>query len=219
MMRLLGFILAIVMSLLAVSCDAGNESASSQTPQPTAAPATQQPLSPSKELAAVPSGSVLFLTAGGYSDNLYLVGADAGEPKQLLDSAESDSPGAFSPDGKLIAYSSRLRGGGTPDGVYVMSSDGSNPRLVTSGAGDSFVSWGSDGKILYDESTTGTGDYWIVKPDGSDPSAISQMNDCDAPDWSPDGKSLVTCPPKTSPDPMLLFSEGISDTGPKKGGI
>jgi hypothetical protein len=29
----------------------------------------------------------------------------------------------------------------------------------------------------------------------------------------------VTCPPKTSPDPMLLFRERIEDTGPKKGGV
>ena len=30
---------------------------------------------------------------------------------------------------------------------------------------------------------------------------------------------IVTCPPKTSPDPMLLFSERIADIGSKKGGI
>jgi hypothetical protein len=31
-------------------------------------------------------------------------------------------------------------------------------------------------------------------------------------------RANVTCPPKTSPDPMLLLSERIEDTGPKKGG-
>ena len=67
--------------------------------------------------------------------------------------------GAFSAAGSLFAYSSFDREDGQPDGVYVISPDGLNPILVA-GSPDSpdpvsdprwavFVSWSSNGHILY----------------------------------------------------------------------
>jgi len=206
--------LAAVVSALFAGCGTGEERTSSPAPEPTASPATAtpQPPSASGELAGVPSGSILFLTGGGYSDNLYLVDAGGGEPRQLLDSAESDSPGAFSPDGNLIAYSSRLRDDGHSDGVYVMSPDGSNPRLVAGGLVDWFISWSSQGRILYGGGATGVGDYWTVNPDGSDPAHISQMNECLEPaDWSPDGQNLVLCQCTSTPGGTLPCTLSIVD--------
>jgi Tol biopolymer transport system component len=197
-----------------VACGSSEERASSSTPEPTTpATASPQPSPAGDDLAGVPSGSVVFLTAGGYSYNLYVVDADGGEPKQLLDSAESDRPGAFSPDGKLIAYTSFLRDDGKPEGVYVMSPDRSNPQPVTGdGMNDWFISWSSQGRILYGEGVMGPADYWTIKPDGSERAGISQMNTCSEPvDWSPDGESLVLCQCTATPEGKLPCTLSIID--------
>ena len=200
--------------ILLVGCGMGEDGTSSSAPEPTASPTSSpQPTSASEELAGVPSGSILFLTGGGYSDNLYLVDAEGGEPKQLLDSAESDRPGGFSPDGKSIAYTSWLRDDGKPEGVYMMSRDGSHPQPVAGdGVSDWFISWSSQGRILYGEGVMGPADYWTINPDGSDRVRISRMNDCSQPaDWSPDGKSLVLCQCASPPDIAPSCSLSVVD--------
>ncbi len=207
-------LIAFLASASVFSCGGGAGSASSSTPlpAPSITATSQPPLSPAEELATVPSGSVLFLAAG-YSDNLYLVDANGGQPRQLLDSAESDSAGGFSPDGKFIAYTSQLRDDGQPEGVYAMSSDGSNPRPVaTEGSGDWFISWSSQGKILYTDGGLAAGDYLVVNSDGSDRVRISQNNYCtEGADWSPDGNSLVLCQCNSASQGSLACTLSIID--------
>jgi Tol biopolymer transport system component len=202
-----------MVAILLVGCGMGEVGTSSSTPGLTASPsAGAEPTSTPETMAGVPSGSLVFLVAQGYSSNLYLVNSDGSGLTELTDSTENDTPGGFSPNGTLIAYTSMLRDDGNAPGVYVMSPDGSNPHIVAGGAGDSFVSWSSRGRILYYSSVTGVGDYWIINPDGSDRTRISQMNLCsDAVDWSPDGENLVLCQCTSSPDNALPCSLSIID--------
>ena len=57
---------------------------------------------------------------------------DGGHLRQLTDSPGYDAEGAFSPDGKLIAFCSTRDG--DPD-IYVMNADGSNVRQLTNTPG------------------------------------------------------------------------------------
>ena len=203
---------AAMVSALLAGCGTAGKTASSSTPEPTVAPTTSpQAASASEELAGVPSGSLLFLT-GGYSDNLYLVNPDGSGLTELTNSVESDTAGAFSPDGSSIAYTSHLRED-RADGVYVISPDGTNARRVSGdGLPDWFISWSSQGRILYAEGVQGSGDYWIVNPDGSEPIRISERNQCsDAVDWSPDGEDIVLCQCTTGADPWPPCGLSIVD--------
>jgi len=210
---LLPIALAALLAPIALAgCGTNSESASSSTPQPTVAPATQQPLSPSEELTAIPSGSVVFLVAQGYSSNLYLVNSDGSGLTELTDSTENDTPGAFSPDGTLLAYNVFLREDRV-DGAYVMSPDGTNPRLATSGgASDWFLSWSAAGRMLFLRGRMGPADYWTANPDGSDPARILTNESCEYPaDWSPDGRDLVVCKCNSTPDGPAACGLSIVD--------
>jgi Tol biopolymer transport system component len=200
---------AALVSVLVAGCGTGGKSAPSATPEPTVAPtASPQAVSASEELAGVPSGSLLFLAERNLH-NLYLVNADGSGPTELTDSVERDSDFAFSPDGSLIAFTSDSRED-KADGVYVISPDGANARRVSGdGLPASFISWSSQGKILYVQGVQSPGDFWIVNPDGSDRVLISQMNPCSGPiEWSPDGDNLVLgrCPTGFEPRPPCSLS-------------
>lgn len=188
------FLLAALASILVASCGKGYQSASSP-PTGTIGPTSVAGATPTAEAANdAPSGSLLFLVAGGYSANLYLVNADGSGLTELTDSVENDTPGAFSPDGTLLAYNAFLRED-RADGVYVMSPDGTNPRLVTDGGpSDWFLSWSATGRMLFLRGRMGPADYWTANPDGSDPVRILENEGCNYPaDWSPDGHNLVVC--------------------------
>jgi TolB protein len=203
---------AMVPALLA-GCGTGGKSASSSTPEPTVAPtASPQPASASEELACVPSGSLLFLVAMGYSSNLYLVSADGSGLTELTDSTENDTPGAFSPNGTLLAYNAFLRED-RADGVYVMSPDGTNPRLVTDGGSWAwFLSWSAAGRILFLTGGIGPSDYWTVNANGSDLVRILKNESCNYPaDWSPDGQNLVVCQCNSTPDDPTACDLSIVD--------
>lgn len=78
-----------------------------------------------------------------------------------------DYPGAWSPDGKQIAYSS---GKGKGRDLFVVNADGANPHRILAWPGaDGPVAWLTDNKIVFghfkgDEPLPG---WYLVNPDGS----------------------------------------------------
>ncbi len=213
-------LLAALTSLTLLVSAACNQQ--SDKPQPTGTPspvpASPTPAPTSAAVPGAPRGSLIYLSSYGYSPNLYSIRPDGSGLTQLTDSPEADRLGGFSPDGKLLAFSSRFRDDGQPNGLYVMSSDGSNVRLVAADAqsGDyasdprtaEFVSWSSRGRILYVQAGHQVyGDYWTSNADGSDAAPISEKNACGNPvDWSPDGQNLVLCQCSFDPHAPDAFS-------------
>ena len=210
----LGLAVAIA-SMAFAACGKSEERTSYSTPEFTAFPtASPQPRSASEELAAVPSGSLVFLSAYGHSPNLYAVNADGTGLTQLTDSPESDRVGGFSPNGKLVAYASRGRDDGKPDGLYVMSPDGSHSRLVAKDAPMAwFRSWSSQGRISYVQGVQGYGDGWIANSDGSDNVLISERDACLDADWAPNGKNLVMCQCSAFEDPAACSLSVFDEQG------
>ena len=96
-----------------------------------------------------------------------------------------------SPDGEWIAFYSR----GQPEGhVYVIRSDGTGLRQVTSGeAMDRVPRWSPDGKWIAVFSTrAGPIGIWKMRPDGSELQKISGGKDqVGVPVWSPDGARIA----------------------------
>jgi Tol biopolymer transport system component len=114
----------------------------------------------------------------------------------------------YSPDGKRIVF--ERRGGGKPDAIYTMSSDGSSPALVPTTCvaapclGDSSPAWSPDGNrlvferafgpIINDEASGGL-DLITANADGTSEQLILdvQGNKREPHDaqWSPDGTRIA----------------------------
>ena len=117
------------------------------------------------------------------------------------DSAESDSHPDWSPDGAQIVFDTWRSGKAE---VYIMNSDGSNPRAITNGPGENTEpKWSPDGKwIAYHCNQAGETRICIVTPDGQlagEPIAGT------TPVWSPtnlDGDTRMA---------FLCFQAGQSD--------
>ncbi len=71
----------------------------------------------------------------------------------------------FSPDGTKIVFTSQAEG--APPQIWVMDSDGSHPRQLTTTQGYT-CDWSPDGgKIVYTDSRAVSGRLWIMNSDGS----------------------------------------------------
>ncbi|QDU61557.1 translocation protein TolB [Planctomycetes bacterium Pan216] len=104
-----------------------------------------------------------------------------------------DAEGAYSPDGKKIAFCSFEHGNGD---IYVMDADGSNRvRLTDSPGYDGGPFFSPDGKRIIYRGEAGKPDYlqlFVMDADGSNQ---RQLTDNDAvnwgPYWHPDGKHII----------------------------
>ena len=129
----------------------------------------------------------LFFKLDGYGylpherTHIWLVDARTGKGKQLTDSPIFDEADAsFSPDGKSIIFISNRTDDpdANPDydDLYIMSSDGGEPRkLKTPLGGKVFPSFSPDGKWIAYFGTESQGQWykstslWVVPVDGSKP--------------------------------------------------
>ena len=119
---------------------------------------------------------------------------------QITADGQQNFEPAWSPDGRLIAYYSKNRGG-----IWVVPSSGGYAKQLTEFG--SRPSWSPDGSLiafqslgLTDESATAVGPLppstlWTVGSHGGDPSPVTQVGNPPgghgAPSWSPDAKKLV----------------------------
>ena len=115
-------------------------------------------------------------------------------PMAALDSAKPmtshgslDYP-TWSPDGRIV-YSSRADGN-----IWLMGSDGSNPKQLTSNAGENFLPRVSpDGHyIVFPSDRAGSFQIWRMDSDGNNPKQLTDSPPGSfSPDCSPDGKWVV----------------------------
>jgi tricorn protease len=88
-------------------------------------------------------GGIVFIAEG----DLWEIGVEGGLARRLTTHPAEETRAAFSPDGKMIAFSADYEG---PQEVYTMSASGGLPvRRTFDGATANVVGWTPDGKILY----------------------------------------------------------------------
>jgi len=103
----------------------------------------------------------------------------------------------WSPSGDKITYTD-WDSGWTAD-IYVINADGTNNTLIAASPGYKNLRsmWSPDGsKIAYMSDKDGTGDVWIMDPDGNNEYNLFTGTDWlsyheDALSWSPDGQYMV----------------------------
>ncbi|MBM3992916.1 MAG: hypothetical protein FJ303_01990 [Planctomycetes bacterium] len=134
--------------------------------------------------AAKLKGTIIFVSDRSGSLKIWSMDASGKNAKQLTKSEGPDADPRFSPDGKLILYTTVV--GGFPE-VWVMNRDGSQPKKITTGRE---ASWAPNGKsiVFINDNQTfvrdlDTGKERLVTP--------KDWERCGVPAFSPDGKTIA----------------------------
>ncbi len=132
-----------------------------------------------------PDGRIVYR---GADTNIWLMGSDGSNPKQLTSNAGGNFFPRVSPDGHYTVFTSDRTGSFQ---IWRMDSDGNNPKQLTdSPLQGSFPDCSPDGKwVVWEQGGTDKG-VWKVPMEGGNP---VQLNDTDAhdPTVSPDGKMIA----------------------------
>jgi Tol biopolymer transport system component len=140
-----------------------------------------------------PDGRLLAyskVTASG--DQVFIAAADGSSPPvRVGDPTTVNWAPIFSPDGTRVMYFVGYSG----NGMGVMDTDGSDPRIANSTpfAEVDSATWHPDGNRIVVSARTGEGfDLWLLHLDGSPDQHLERpLIDEVGPSWSPDGRRLV----------------------------
>jgi TolB protein len=120
---------------------------------------------------------------------IYSMATAGGDLLRITDEPGLDLYPRVSPDGDEIAFlSNRVTADDTTD-LFVMRSDGSDPRRLTSGGGIVSHEWSPDGELLaYTTDDEAPATIRIVRRDGS---GDRELVEGSWPSWSPDGQRIL----------------------------
>jgi TolB protein len=142
--------------------------------------------------AFTPDGTrVVYSMADESRQHLYVVPAEGGEPRRIVDSQGVNNWPDVAPDGKSFVF------GSSRDADYELyraDIDGTNPRRLTNRAGlDARPRLSPDGKrIAFTSIRSGNYDVYVMNADGTGERRVTNHPERDDyATWHPDGKRLV----------------------------
>jgi Tol biopolymer transport system component len=110
------------------------------------------------------NGKIAF---NGDDWHLWAMNPDGTDPQRLTTGRGSDDEPVFAADGRTIAFDRDYAK--ADSGLHLMNADGSDLRLLPNGAKhDCCAAFSPDGrKIAFYSQRSGTGQIWLMNPDGS----------------------------------------------------
>ena len=133
----------------------------------------------------MPDGRIVYAARKIKYADLWMMGADGGNQKQLTDDDAADRFPSVSPDGRYIVFDNLARGAG----IYRMDSDGGNIKQLTERGTAPHCS--PDGTwVAYTQGTQDQPSVWKVSVDGGQPVRLTDKI-TSRPAISPDGKRIA----------------------------
>jgi len=124
-----------------------------------------------------------------HGDEIYLMNSSGSNKVNLTRTTDNDWSPTFSPDGRRIAYASEK--GTFTVCLWLMDADGSHKRRLTNQTDES-PTWSAEGLIAFSRLSSGNGDIFVVRPDGSDLRQLTSSAEQDeSPVFSPDGRWIA----------------------------
>jgi Tol biopolymer transport system component len=143
-----------------------------------------------------PDGSKLVYHSNRDGDmEIFMADINSGTEQQLTRNGSSDTQAHFSPDGRMIAFTSGRDGvkdseGYTEARLYVMNADGSNQKRLSTNEADLGRSnpWSPDSRRL---AYGGNNKITLIDADGRNEETIDGHSGYAQACWSPDGKKVL----------------------------
>ncbi len=141
------------------------------------------------------SSSLLFASNRNGAFDLYLLQFSEKQLSQLTQNVGNVISPDYSPDGRTIVFANRV--GNEPTAIWMVNSDGLNPRLIYTGINNIVsVAWSPDGERIAYAMSAGTPqeyEIYIMDANGKNHVHISQglRGIGGSIDWSPDSKYLL----------------------------
>ena len=152
---------------------------------------------------------------------LYVMDAD-GQNLRRVTKAPIGSIFQLSPDGTRFVFQSsfedvknKAKDGTASSAIYVMKSDGTQQKRLTSVANnDGFPSWSPDGKqIAFCSNRHSNKDIFVMNADGSDVRRLTSNEANDSvPTWSPDGKQIAFTSSRESGTAYVVNADGTEES-------
>ena len=136
-------------------------------------------------LAWTPDGRIVYNSNASGNNDIWIAGADGGNPKQLTANARNNQAPEVSPDGRYIVFLSDRSG--VPH-LWRMNIDGSDQRQLANGAsGESSARFSPDGRWLVYRTALGKWTVWKMPAEGGEPVQLTDKFSR-SPTISPDGQ-------------------------------
>jgi hypothetical protein len=111
--------------------------------------------------AAAPTEEIAFVSRRTGNADIWLMNVDGSDQRPLTSSPANEVEPDWRTDGRALAFSADT-GGGSPAGIFKISSDGSVRTQLTARAGDAFPSWSPAGDaIAFTRTVGGVASTWV----------------------------------------------------------